>query len=875
MGLGIADLQAMVANEPRRALELALLDAVAAEAGADAHRHAEALWVAGLAHRALGDMRAAMASHTAARVVAEPVDRALAARVAISLAFEIGHTGDIPAAVALLAAIEDDVDEHDLPGLHNQRGVFHHRTGRLHEAAVAYGQARDAATAAGDLVTRLKALVNLGAVESQLGRYDDARRVLLEAVELAFEGEQVSMASLALANLAYVETVEGNLPEAIDAYVSAEDGYRQTGDQADLPRLYADHASALADANLLDDAEHLIDRAVAISAAGGNDLEHAELLLVSAEIDLAKGQPAEAHVSAVDAVAAFTRQGRDSWLHVAERLRLRAEARLTPDEPGIAEGLVMNGRALAAGGWRSDALSSTLLAALLYVQHGRHDEARELLTAAGPEATRGRGADKVMLGRVAAMLATAAGDRRAARRAVSAGLRSAAASQAGLGSLEARSQAAHHGAELIELGARLAIEDGRPRELLHRIEAMRTMVWRAPLVRAPDDEAMAAALSELRRLSAAAGDPDAGPDERRAADRQRLRVEREIRTLSRRARGQRGEATTTEDAVADALGQLGERDLLAYANLTGRLWAVVARGGRTSLHDLGDVAALDEHLEVCAFALHRLNRVQGSDASRNAAAQLLDDAATSLADQLLPATVARSERPLVVVPTGALHGVPWTALAPLRDRPVSVSPSLSAWSTAAQAAAARGGGPRRDRPVAFVAGPALQFADAEITELARSYARSDVVASTDSTADGVVDLFGRCELVHLACHGAFRTDNPLFSTLAVGDGPLTVYDLERAAGMPEVVVLSACSVGTSAAINGGTLLGLSSALGAFGASDVIAPLTPVNDERVMAVMRRVHERLAAGAAPAAALAGAVDDEGRLDPVAAAFVVIGA
>jgi len=44
---------------------------------------------------------------------------------------------------------------------------------------------------------------------------------------------------------------------------------------------------------------------------------------------------------------------------------------------------------------------------------------------------------------------------------------------------------------------------------------------------------------------------------------------------------------------------------------------------------------------------------------------------------------------------------------------------------------------------------------------------------------------------------------------------------------------------------------------------------------VMAVMRRVHERLAAGAAPAAALAGAVDVDGRLDPVAAAFVVIGA
>ena len=108
------------------------------------------------------------------------------------------------------------------------------------------------------------------------------------------------------------------------------------------------------------------------------------------------------------------------------------------------------------------------------------------------------------------------------------------------------------------------------------------------------------------------------------------------------------------------------------------------------------------------------------------------------------------------------------------------------------------------------------------------------------------------------------------------DGPLTVYDLERVRTMPEVVVLSACSVANATAINGGTLLGLSSALGAFGATDVIAPLTPVNDERVVEVMRRFHRALAAGRSAVAALAAAArDDDGELDPAAAAFVAIGA
>ena len=189
----------------------------------------------------------------------------------------------------------------------------------------------------------------------------------------------------------------------------------------------------------------------------------------------------------------------------------------------------------------------------------------------------------------------------------------------------------------------------------------------------------------------------------------------------------------------------------------------------------------------------------------------------------------------------------------------------------------RGRGPRRDRPAAFVAGPALQFADAEVAALARLVHGGDrrVVRRLDRRRASSTSSAGR-ELVHLACHGAFRTDNPLFSTLALGDGPLTVYDLERAPAMPEVVVLSACSVGTSAAINGGTLLGLSSALGAFGASDVIAPLTPVNDEQVLAVMRRVHDRPGGRrrARPRRWPARSTSTA-RLDPVAAAFVVIGA
>jgi CHAT domain-containing protein len=139
-----------------------------------------------------------------------------------------------------------------------------------------------------------------------------------------------------------------------------------------------------------------------------------------------------------------------------------------------------------------------------------------------------------------------------------------------------------------------------------------------------------------------------------------------------------------------------------------------------------------------------------------------------------------------------------------------------------------------------------------------------------------LDLIGRSELVHLACHGAYRHDNPLFSTLRLVDGALTVFDLERCASLPRTMVLSACNVAMDAAVGGGALLGLASSLMTFGASTVIAPLTPVSDERLVAVMARLHRWLHDGVEPARALAlAAVSDDGLLDPTAAAFVAFGA
>ena len=293
----IDELWVLVDSDPRTVLDVVRAERATVTGHADLVRDTELSWIVGLAHRELGELVKARETLQQAYEQAGRLGvPALAARVAISLAFEIGHTGDVAAALALLDVAEADAAGGDQARLANQRGLLFYRVGALEDAITEVGRARVLASATADGRAELTALINLGAFHSQRGDHTAARACLIDAIELAAELGQLVSGALALANLAYVETAEGNLPEALDAYAAAEDGYVLAGTQLDLPRLHADHTLALADANLLEDAEDLIDRAVAISAVSGNDLELAELLLVSAEIDLARGAADEAHV---------------------------------------------------------------------------------------------------------------------------------------------------------------------------------------------------------------------------------------------------------------------------------------------------------------------------------------------------------------------------------------------------------------------------------------------------------------------------------------------------------------------------------------------------------------------------------------------------
>ena len=224
--------------------------------------------------------------------------------------------------------------------------------------------------------------------------------------------------------------------------------------------------------------------------------------------------------------------------------------------------------------------------------------------------------------------------------------------------------------------------------------------------------------------------------------------------------------------------------------------------GQLRICELGPAARAYELIDRVRFALHRLVRHRANDDSLDGARTLLTDAAERL-DALLLGPVNRhiADRPLVVVPTGALQALPWPILPSCVGRPVTVTPSANLWAAAPLSHS------RQGRTV-VAAGPGLPGAETEALAVAALHKVTALVGAA-ATVEAVATGLDGSSLAHLAAHGRIHSDNPLFTSLTFADGPLTVYDIEQLHQAPQVVILAACDVGRSAVKAGDELMGLS------------------------------------------------------------------
>ncbi|MDF5755404.1 CHAT domain-containing protein [Spongiactinospora sp. TRM90649] len=298
-----------------------------------------------------------------------------------------------------------------------------------------------------------------------------------------------------------------------------------------------------------------------------------------------------------------------------------------------------------------------------------------------------------------------------------------------------------------------------------------------------------------------------------------------------------------------ALGEtaLGEGVLVEYLGHGDRLAAVVMTGDEIALHPLGDGRAAVEAAIRLRYALRRAALRDGPESISDDEPVLAEAAAVD-AELLHPLAGHLPPGPLIVVPPGPLHALPWPVLPSLADRPVCVAESAAAWLAHDRAAASAA-----PSGVVAVAGPGLAHARVEADAVV---ARHSGARRVPARAPEVLAALDGAAVAHLAAHGTFHAHSPLMSSLLLDDGPLMAYDLLGLGRPPTLAVLSACDGGMARTPTDGRPLGLAGALLERGTACVIAGTTPVRDDQALALMAALHDLLAAGRPPAAALTAA-------------------
>jgi tetratricopeptide (TPR) repeat protein len=713
--------------------------------------------------------------------------------------------------------------------------------GRNAEALRDAQAAVDLLSDGGDLVWEARALHHRAAAYLALGDIERADRDYARVETLwATCGQHLEYA-MVRQERGVAAYARGDLPTALAHLDHAQTLFDRLG--VFEAELFVDKCTVLLAAGLARDALREVDMAIAtIEHDHGSAARRAELLYSSALAAAATNDLSLAQDRSAEALRLFRRQERPWWAARSELVLLRC--RFAEAENRSAS-LLRAARRVTARLDELDAVRAVdahLLTGRLALARGQRDEAGRHLRSAAAARDRGQLRTRSAGWLAQATWCEAEGRWRGMLAACDRGLDLLDLHLQTLGATELRTLATAQGAELAGMVLRHAVGRGNARLFLKWSERWRATVLRVSPVRPPPDSDLVGDLAALRTVAARVDSLPANHSATLTLRRERRRLEAVVRQrvlhTPALAAGKAKPFVT-----ADLLEQLGDTDLLELTDVDGQLYAVVVTGRRLHLVHVGPTKAAVYWLAHALFALRR----QGS--GRGTFRRDLTEIGSRLEINLLGESIRLLRGgPVVVVPTGKLHAVPWGLMPTLRDRATAVAPSASAWLRARRAAR-----PEEEK-VVLVSGPRLITGDAEVRHLAAQYPDPIVLAGGSTAAEQVMAAIDGAWLVHVAAHGTFRSDSPLFSAIELDDGPLTVYDLERLKRAPYRVILSSCNSAVGVAVGADELLGLVSALISLGSAGVVASVVPVNDPATVPLMIALHDHLRAGSGLAEALA---------------------
>jgi CHAT domain-containing protein len=185
---------------------------------------------------------------------------------------------------------------------------------------------------------------------------------------------------------------------------------------------------------------------------------------------------------------------------------------------------------------------------------------------------------------------------------------------------------------------------------------------------------------------------------------------------------------------------------------------------------------------------------------------------------------------LVFVPHGVLHYVPFHALYDgdknvIDEFSISYAPSASIFAMC-QNKTANTPGESLIMGVADSQAPCILD---EVNALGAILPNAQVFVGEKASQSILEEHGPRSRIIHIATHGYFRQDNPMFSSIRLGDSYLSLYDLYHMKLPAELVVLSGCATGLNVIKTGDEQIGLVRGLLHAGAQSMVLSLWDVHD----------------------------------------------
>ena len=763
-------------------------------------------------------------------------------------------------------------DRARLARLDGNIGNLLHRQDRFDEAMERYrrayaslievGSARDVATALQNMAT---CQISMNDFRQALDTYERTRRYCVEH-------DLPLLVAVADYNIAYLYYLRGEYTRAIELYQAAREHCRILGDDYREALCDLDQSEMYVELNLNEEGAHLARRAMMAFHKLGNRYETAKAL-TNLAISLSHHGDSQLALDLFrKARDLFTREGNESWMAIIDLY----QALVFYQERRLTEARLLCEQAyefFSPSSLQGKATICELLLARIHLDSGRRDRAKHICEyAVGKLEAAEMPALAYQAYFVLGLIEEEMGDRDAAFTAYLSAHRHLESLRSHLRTEDTRIAFLKDKLEVYESLVRMCLargdtrenheaafvyieqaksrsladliafraqeipaSTGKHRELVEQVRALREELnWYTRAMQVQESRSSNLRDPRIERLRRSARDCEHRLVQAMAS----LRVEdREFANLQ-------AAGSIDLDAIRATLPS--NAMLLQFYRVKDTFHACMLSRDSLKIAPLGPVSQLKRELQLLRFQLSKFRL--GEDYIRTFHSQLLEATNAHLSefyDQLIAPIVKELDAEhLIIAPHDFLHYLPFHALLDrgeyLGSRySISYTPSANVYYLCSTKNTRRAEG-------ALVLGvpdpSAPQILD-EVRAVASVLPNAETYVGAEATHDVLREKGASARYVHIATHGWFRQDNPMFSSISLGTSQLSLFDLYHLNLPSELVTLSGCGTGLNVVVGGDEQMGLKRGLLYAGAQGLMLTLWDVNDSSTAEFMKRFYGRM--------------------------------